>query len=135
MIILLSKQGFEAENISDFKGLNQRSPWFAAVMLFLLASLAGVPPFVGFFAKLQVLSAVVDANLTWLAVYSVVMAVVGAYYYIRIIKVMYVDAPETDEPIDAPFDFKAVLSANGLAQIALSVMAGPIIAACAAAFR
>ncbi|GJM10305.1 MAG: NADH-quinone oxidoreductase subunit N [Lysobacteraceae bacterium] len=134
MIILLSRQGVEAENLDHFKGLNKRSPWFAAVMMFLLASLAGVPPFVGFFAKLQVLSAVVDINLTWLAVYAVIMSVIGAFYYLRVIKLMYLDAPDTDEPINAPFDLKAVLTVNGLAQLLLTFLAGPIIAACGAAF-
>ena len=135
MIILLSRNGKEAENLDDFKGLNARSPWFAGMMLCIMASMAGVPPFVGFFAKLQILQALVDVNLTWLAAYAVVASVIGAFYYLRVIKLMYVDAPESDANIlDKPADLRAVLSLNGLAQLGLSIVAGPIIALCVIAF-
>ncbi|MDJ0655420.1 MAG: NADH-quinone oxidoreductase subunit NuoN [Xanthomonadales bacterium] len=134
VVILLSRAGFEAEDLDDYRGLNQRSPWFAFVMLMLMASLAGFPPFVGFFAKLQVVKAAVNADLVWLAVLSVVFAVIGAFYYLRVIKLMYMDEPTTDEPLRAPVDLGTVLSANGLAQLILGMFPGPLIAICAAAF-
>ena len=134
VIILLSRAGFEAEELDDFKGLNQRSPWFAGVMLMLMGSLAGFPPFVGFFAKLQVVKAAVDADLVWLAVVAVGFAVIGAFYYLRVIKLMYMDEAESDKPIRPPVDLSAVLSANGLLQLVLGVFPGPLIAIFAAAF-
>ncbi len=134
VVIVLSRAGFEAENLDDYKGLSQRSPWLALMMLMLLASLAGFPPFVGFFAKLQVVKAAVDAGFVWLAVVSVVFAVIGAFYYLRLIKLMYMDEPETAEPVSAGTDVGAVLSANGIAQLALGMFPGPLIAICAAAF-
>ena len=115
MILLLSRAGFEAENIADFKGLNKRSPWFAAIMMILMFSLAGIPFFVGFFAKFAVLQAVVAANLTWLAVYAVLFSLVGAFYYLRVVKVMYFDAPTDTAPLQAPRDMRVLLSINGLA--------------------
>ncbi len=134
VIILLSRAGFEAEELNDFKGLNQRSPWFALIMLMLMGSLAGFPPFVGFFAKLQVVKAAVGADLVWLAVVAVLFAVIGAFYYLRVIKLMYMDEAETDEPLRPPADLSAVLSANGVLQLVLGVFPGPLIAVCAAAF-
>ena len=115
MILLLSRAGFEAENIADFKGLNKRSPWFAAIMMILMFSLAGIPFFVGFFAKFAVLQAVVAANLTWLAVYAVLFSLVGAFYYLRVVKVMYFNAPTDTAPLQAPRDMRVLLSINGLA--------------------
>ncbi|HNQ57087.1 MAG TPA: NADH-quinone oxidoreductase subunit NuoN [Candidatus Desulfobacillus denitrificans] len=115
MILLLSRAGFEAENIADFKGLNKRSPWFAAIMMILMFSLAGIPFFVGFFAKFAVLQTVVAANLTWLAVYAVLFSLVGAFYYLRVVKVMYFDAPTDTAPLQAPRDMRVLLSINGLA--------------------
>ncbi|MCL4724330.1 MAG: NADH-quinone oxidoreductase subunit NuoN [Rhodocyclaceae bacterium] len=115
MILLLSRAGFEAEDIDDFKGLNRRSPWFAAIMMILMFSMAGVPFFVGFFAKFAVLQAVVAANLTWLAVYAVLFSLVGAFYYLRVVKVMYFDAPTDTAPLQAPRDMRVLLSINGLA--------------------
>ena len=115
MILLLSRAGFEAENIADFKGLNKSSPWFAAIMMILMFSLAGIPFFVGFFAKFAVLQAVVAANLTWLAVYAVLFSLVGAFYYLRVVKVMYFDAPTDTAPLQAPRDMRVLLSINGLA--------------------
>jgi NADH-quinone oxidoreductase subunit N len=102
MVILLSRAGFEAENIDDFKGLNKRSPWYALMMLFVMFSMAGVPFFIGFFAKLSVLQAVVAAGYFWLAVLAVVMSVIGAYYYLRVVKLMYFDEPVDASPIHAP---------------------------------
>ncbi len=93
MVILLSRRGFEAERLEDFKGLNARSPWFALVMLMIMFSMAGVPPFVGFYAKLVVLQAVLDAGLVWLAAVGMLFAVIGAYYYIRVVWYMYFAEP------------------------------------------
>jgi NADH-quinone oxidoreductase subunit N len=134
MIIVLSRQGFEAEELDDFKGLNQRSPWYAFMMLLIIASLAGFPPLVGFLAKLQVLKAAVGADMVWLAVVAVVFAIVGAFYYLRIIKLMYMEDAEVDDPIRPPVDLAAVLSANGMVQLLLGIFPGPLIALCAAAF-
>ena len=134
VIILMTRSGFEADKLDDFKGLNQRSPWYAFMMLMFMASLAGFPPFVGFFAKLQVIKSVIDADLTWLAAVAVLFAVIGAYYYLRIIKLMYMDDPETDEPIQPSVDLAATLSANGVLQLLLGVFPAPLIALCAAAF-
>ncbi len=115
MILLLSRPGFEAENLDDFKGLNQRSPWFAAMMAMLMFSMAGVPFFIGFFAKFSVLLAVVDTGHVWLAVLAVFFSLIGAFYYLRVVKLMYFDQPTDNAPIAASFDMRLVLSANGLA--------------------
>jgi len=115
MIMLLSRAGFEAENIEDFKGLNKRSPWFTAIMMILMFSMAGVPFFVGFFAKFAVLQAVVAAGHIWLAVFAVLFSLVGAFYYLRVVKVMYFDAPTDLAPLEAPRDMRILLSINGLA--------------------
>ena len=115
MILLLSRPGFEAENLDDFKGLNQRSPWFAAMMAMLMFSMAGVPFFIGFFAKFSVLLAVVDTGHVWLAVVAVFFSLIGAFYYLRVVKLMYFDQPSDNAPIAASFDMRLVLSANGLA--------------------
>ncbi len=122
MIVLLSSKGFEADEINDFKGLNHRNGWYAFLMLLLVASMAGFPPLIGFFSKLYVLKAVVDQGYIWLAVIAVIFAVIGAFYYLRIIKVMYFEESETDQAIDVGFDVKTVLSINALAQIGLLVV-------------
>ena len=124
MILLLSRQGFEADNIEDFKGLGERSPWFAFIMLLLMFSMAGVPPTVGFYAKLAVLQAVVDVGLVWLAVFAVLMSVIGAFYYLRVVKYLYFDKPSDDAPIVREADMGAVLSVNGLAMLALGIFPG-----------
>lgn len=134
MIIYLSRSGFEAEELEDFKGLNQRSPWFAFMMLLFMASLAGFPPFLGFYAKLLVFKAVVDAGLIWLAVVGVLFAVIGAYYYLRVIKLMYFDEAQSDVPIESTADLRATLTVNGLAQLFLGLFSGGLAAACLAAF-
>jgi len=115
MILLLSRAGFEAENIEDFRGLNKRSPWFAAIMMILMFSMAGMPFFVGFFAKFAVLQAAIAAKLLWLAVFAVLFSLVGAFYYLRVVKVMYFDAPTDTSPIEGPRDMRFLLSLNGLA--------------------
>lgn len=131
MIILLSRAGFEAENIDDFKGLNKRSPWFAAVMMFVMFSMAGVPFFIGFFAKMAVLQAVVAAGYFWIAVVAVLMSVIGAFYYLRLVKVMYFDPPVDAAPIRAPAELRVLLSANGLAIAALGIAPQGLMSLCA----
>ncbi|MGH8188555.1 MAG: NADH-quinone oxidoreductase subunit NuoN, partial [Steroidobacteraceae bacterium] len=101
MILLLSREGFEADRLEDFKGLNRKSPWFAAVMMMLMFSTAGVPPFIGFWAKIAVIGAVLDIGLAWLAAVAVVLSVVAAYYYLRVVKLMYFDDPEDAATIQA----------------------------------
>ncbi len=129
-IILLSRQGFEAEHLDDFKGLNQRSPWFAAVMMVLLLSLSGVPPMVGFYAKLSVLQAALASGQLALVIFAVMMSLVGAFYYLRVVKLMYFDEPTDVSPIVASGDMKLLLSVNGLAVLILGILPGPLMSAC-----
>ncbi|OYD53168.1 NADH-quinone oxidoreductase subunit N [Thauera propionica] len=131
MLILLSRAGFEAENIDDFKGLSRRSPWFALMMLFVMFSMAGIPFFIGFFAKLSVLQAVVAAGYFWLAVVAVLMSVAGAFYYLRVVKVMYFDEPVDASPIHAPAEVRVMLSANGIAIAALGLAPQMLMSLCA----
>lgn len=133
VIMLLSRAGFEADNIDDFKGLNQRSPWFAFVTLLLMFSLAGVPPVVGFYAKLAVLQAVLSTGQIWLAVVAVLFSLIGAFYYLRVVKVMYFDEPADKAKIVASKDVTVTLSINGAALLALGLVPGPLMTACAAA--
>ncbi|MGH8250674.1 MAG: NADH-quinone oxidoreductase subunit NuoN [Steroidobacteraceae bacterium] len=135
VVMLLSGKGFEADALDDYKGLNRRSPWFAFVMLVLMFGLAGVPPTVGFWAKLQVISAVLDIDLTWLAALAVLLSVVGAYYYLRIVKLMYFDEATAAAPVQAGRAFRAVLSLNALAVLALGLFPGVMLALCAQVFR
>ena len=121
MVMMLSRSGFEAENISDFKGLSKRNPWYAFITLLLMFSLAGIPPMVGFYAKLAVLQAVVNAGFVWLAVAAVIFSLIGAFYYLRIVKFMYFDAPETEEPIAVKSDVKVLISVNCLAVLILGI--------------
>jgi NADH-quinone oxidoreductase subunit N len=121
MILLLSRSRFEADRLEDFKGLNRRSPWFAAIMMMLMFSTAGVPPFIGFWAKLAVIGAVLDVGLAWLAAVAVVLSVVAAFYYLRVVKLMYFDDPTDSHAIEAGGTLRAVLSANGVAVLALGV--------------
>lgn len=130
LVMLLSRNGFEADNIDDFKGLNQRSPWFAAVMMVLLLSLAGVPPMVGFYAKLLVLQAAWAAGHGWLVIAAVLFSLVGAYYYLRVVKVMYFDEPVDQTPIAASGGMQLTLSLNGITVVLLGVLPGPLMAAC-----
>jgi len=130
VVILLSRKGFEAESLVDFKGLNARSPWFALMMLFFMFGMAGVPPWVGFFAKLNVISAVLDAGFPALAVMMVIASVVGAYYYLRVIWYMYFDKAEDRSVFQAGADTRLVLSLNGLAVLALGVFPGSLLALC-----
>ena len=130
MILLLSRAGFEAENLDDFRGLNQRSKWYAFLMLVLMFSLAGIPPTVGFFAKLAVLQAVLEAGYTWLVVYAVLLSVVGAFYYLRIVKLMYMDAPVGEITLDPRPDARWVLSATGLLTLVLGIVPAPLLNVC-----
>jgi NADH-quinone oxidoreductase subunit N len=134
MIILLSSRGVEAENLEDFKGLNQRNPFYAAIMALVMFSMAGIPPMVGFFAKLMVLKAVIEAGLLWLAVTAVVFAVIGAFYYLRLIKYMYFDDPEHEMPITAPVDFGAALTLNGAMILGLGIFSSSLITICMTSF-
>ena len=124
IILLLSREGFEADRIDDLKGLNQRSKWTAFLMLVIMFSMAGIPPFVGFFAKLSVLEAVLNAGHTWLVVYAVLMSVIGAYYYLRIVKLMYMDAPVDHSPIIAGQAMRALLGVNAFAVLLLGLVPG-----------
>jgi len=133
MILLLSRAGFEADNLSDFKGLNERSPWFAFIMLILMFSMAGVPPTLGFYAKLSVLQAVVGSGITWLAVVAVVFSIIGAFYYLRVVKLMYFDRAEDSQPIETSADMKLVLSANGLGILLLGITPSSLLTLCASA--
>ncbi|MEO1767521.1 NADH-quinone oxidoreductase subunit NuoN [Thiobacter aerophilum] len=135
MILLLSREGFEAEALDHFKGLNQRSPWHAFLMLLLMFSMAGVPPTVGFYAKLSVLKAALDAGFLWLVVFAVLMSVAGAFYYLRVVKLMYFDAPSEPAAPGANPGMQVLLSANGLAVLALGLMPQPLMALCATAIR
>jgi NADH-quinone oxidoreductase subunit N len=121
MILLLSRAGFEAERLDDFKGLNQRSSWFALMALIFMFSMAGIPFFVGFFAKFAVLSMLVAAGHTAIAVFAVIFSLIGAFYYLRIIKLMYFDAPMDHQPLCPTIDMRLVLSANGLAVALLGI--------------
>ena len=135
LIMLLARSGFEAEELNDFKGLSKRSPWFAAVMSILLFSLAGVPPMMGFAAKFAVLQAVLSTGAIWLTVVAVMFSLIGAFYYLRVVKVMWFDEPADTAPLAVPFDMRATLSANGVAIVVLGIFAGPLLAACANAMR
>ncbi|MBL8480266.1 MAG: NADH-quinone oxidoreductase subunit NuoN [Sterolibacteriaceae bacterium] len=115
MVLLLSRAGYEAENLEDFKGLNKRSPWFAAMMLIFMFSMAGIPFFIGFFAKFAVLLADIKAGYTTVAVIAVMFSLIGAFYYLRVVKLMYFDAPADSAPISAGLDLRVLLSLNGLA--------------------
>ena len=131
VVLLMSRRGFEADALDDYKGLNRRNPWFAFIMLVLMFGMAGVPPTVGFWAKVQVISAVLDVDITWLAALAVLLSVVGAYYYLRIVKLMYFDEPAASDPVEANRAFRFVLSVNGLAVLALGLFPGLLLALCA----
>jgi NADH-quinone oxidoreductase subunit N len=130
IIIIMSRRGYDAELLTDFKGLNQRSPWFALMMLFLMFSMAGVPPFVGFLSKLYVISAVLDVGGTGLAVLMVLASVIGAYYYLRVIWYMYFEEGEDKAVLQASMDTRLVLSLNSVAVLALGVVPGWLLAMC-----
>jgi len=134
VITMLCRKGFDAENIHDLKGLNDRSPWLAFMMMLILFSMAGVPPTVGFFAKLFVLEAVVSIDLVWLAAVAVFFSIIGAFYYIRAVKVMYFDRPIDDAPLVASMDARVMMSINGLAMLGFGLFPAALLGACRAAF-
>ncbi len=134
MIILLSRRGFEADRLDDFKGLNKRSAWYAFMMLILMFSMAGIPPFLGFWAKLAVLEAVVAADMLWLAVVGVVFSIIGVFYYLRIIKLMYFDEPTSEEELECSADMRLMISTNSLMVLGIGLFPGALMAVCAAAF-
>ncbi len=131
MIVLLSRAGFEAEEMDDWKGLNKSHPWYAFLMLLLMISMAGIPPTIGFFAKLNVFQAVIEAGLVWVAVIAVLFTVVGAFYYLRVIKLMYFDDPVGEAPvIETPADTRVLLGINACAVVLLLPFIAPIRALC-----
>jgi NADH-quinone oxidoreductase subunit N len=136
VILALSRAGFECEEISDFKGLNQRAPWMAFLMMLALFSLAGVPPMFGFFAKLLVLQAAIHAGMMWLAIVGAVFAIIGLYYYLHVVKVMYFDKPVegTQVRLQPDFTLRVALSLNALVLLALGLWWGPLLGWCKQAF-
>jgi len=133
IVMLLSREGFEADRLDDLKGLNQRSPWWAFIMLLVMFSLAGLPPTVGFYGKFMVIEAAVNEGFVWLAVIAVVASLVGAFYYLRIVKLMYFDDPLDRTPIVPRGDAGVLLSANGLLLLVLGIVPQQLIGLCAIA--
>ena len=134
MVLLMSRHGFEADQIDDYKGLASRNPWFALMMMILMFSMAGIPPLVGFYAKLTVIKSVIDINLISVAVVAVVLSVIGAYYYLRIIKVMYFDKAIDHERLQASVDMRVMFSINALTVLALGIFPGSLLALCTSVF-
>ncbi|MEH6458874.1 NADH-quinone oxidoreductase subunit NuoN [Chitinimonas sp. JJ19] len=130
VVLLMSRQGFEAERLADLKGLAKRSPWFAWMMLFVMFSMAGIPVFVGFFAKLAVIQAIVEAQLVWLAVVAVLFSLIGAFYYLRVVKLMFMDEPSDESPIAVKLDMRILLSVNCLAMLVLGLMPNRLLVLC-----
>ncbi|RMG57220.1 MAG: NADH:ubiquinone oxidoreductase subunit N, partial [Gammaproteobacteria bacterium] len=124
------RKGFESEELADFRGLNDRSPWLAGLMLLVMFSMAGVPLTAGFYAKLVVIEAIIEVDMIWLAVFAVVMSVVGAFYYLRVVKLMYFDKP-IDEPVpERPVDVEVLLGGNALLVLVLGLAPGLLMALC-----
>ncbi|MCK5003429.1 MAG: NADH-quinone oxidoreductase subunit NuoN [Gammaproteobacteria bacterium] len=134
IIMLLARKGFEAEQLDDFRGLNQRSPWFAFLMMILMLSMAGVPPTVGFWAKLAVLNMVVQMDMVWLALIAVFFSIIGVFYYLRVIKVMYFDDVVDDQPLTCGRDMQITLSSNGLLVLALGLYPAGLMSLCLSVF-
>jgi NADH-quinone oxidoreductase subunit N len=135
VVIMMSRRGFESDQLEDFKGLNQRSPWFALVMLLIMFSMIGMPPFAGFYAKWWVLAAVIDSGYFWLAIVALISSVIGAFYYLRVVKLMYFDdADRSAVPLQAPLDLRLVLSLNALLLLGVGLFPDRLIAICALAF-
>jgi NADH-quinone oxidoreductase subunit N len=131
MVLLLSRKDFEAENLSDFKGLSERHPWYAFLMLLLMFSMAGIPPTVGFYAKLSVLQAVIDVDMVWLAIYAVIFTLIGAYYYLRVIRLMYFESPQDDHVLlSQRWEMSLVISTNGLLMLLLGIFPGSLMDLC-----
>ena len=130
ILVLMSHEGMEIENISDLRGLNARSPWLAFIMLLMMFSMAGIPPLVGFFAKLGVLEALVRTHFVWLAALALVFAIIGAYYYIAVVKVMYFEEPQLEAPIPLTTEARVVIGVNGLAVLFLGLFPSALIEVC-----
>ena len=134
MIVLLGDAGFEADRIDDFKGLNDRNPWYALLMLIVMMSMAGVPPFIGFWAKWSVLREVVAADMVWLAVVAIIFSIIGVFYYLRVVRMMYFEKPQATVPVAAGPEMRIMVSANALAILALGVYPSGLLALCVTAF-
>jgi NADH-quinone oxidoreductase subunit N len=130
MVMFLTREGFEADQLDDYKGLNQRSPWFAFIMLLTMFSLAGLPPTLGFYAKFAVIEAAVNAGFVWLAVVAVVTSLIGAFFYLRIVKLMYFDDAQDRSPLESRGDARVLLSANGLLLLVLGILPQPLMGLC-----
>ncbi len=130
MVLLFSRRGFESDELDDFKGLNDRHPWMALMMLLLMASMAGIPGTVGFYAKLSVLQAVVDVGLSWLAVVAVIFSIIGAFYYLRVIWYMYFESPQQENPLESTGAAQVLVSANALSVLLLGILPGGLLALC-----
>lgn len=134
MLVILSASGFECEKLSDLQGLNSRSPWLAFMMLLIVFSMAGIPPLVGFFAKLSLLEALIDVNHIGLAVTAIVFAIIGLYYYLRVVRTMYFEKPHTHEPINWYRDQRVVASVNSIALLFFGLFPGALLALCHSVF-
>jgi NADH-quinone oxidoreductase subunit N len=134
LLVIISRKGFDAENLDDLKGLNDRDSWYAAMMALIMFSMAGVPPTVGFMAKLLVLEAVVRVDLWWLALVGVFFSIIGAFYYLRVVKLMYFDQPATREPLTVGAAARVALSVNGLAMLVLGMFPAALLSLCQEAF-
>lgn len=135
MIVLLSRAGFEAENLEDFKGLNERNPWYAFLMLIFMLSMAGVPPMLGFWAKWSVLTQIVNAGFFWLAVLAVLFSVIGAYYYLRVVKLMYFDKSQDNAAIEPSSEMRAAVSVNALGILVLGLSPQILVQLCSHVFK
>ena len=136
MVVYLSQNGQEAEQLDDFRGLNSRHPWLAAILAMLMFSMAGIPPFVGFYAKLSILQPLVGVGMIWLAVVAVLFSLIGAYYYLRVVKMLYFDSPKADPIAFKPIpDVQMLLSVNGLLVLGLGMAPGALVALCVHAMQ
>lgn len=135
MLALLSRAGFEADKIEDFAGLSSRNPWLAFVMMMVMFSMAGIPPFVGFIAKVGVLEAVINVHLVWLAVLALIFAIIGSYYYLRVVKAMYFEEPAVRTPMACALDSKLIMSFNGIAVLLLGIFPGGLFTMCHMTFQ
>jgi NADH-quinone oxidoreductase subunit N len=135
ILTILSRKGFDAEHLDDLKGLNDRDSWYAAMMAIVMFSMAGVPPTVGFMAKLLVLEAVVRVDLVWLALAAVFFSIIGAFYYLRVVKLIYFDQPATDAPIITTGGVRVAMTVNGLAVLLLGIFPAALLGLCQSAFR
>lgn len=130
IIALMARSGFEANDVSDLAGLNDRNPWLAFLMMLVMFSLAGIPPLVGFIAKVGIIEALIQVHLVWLAVLAIIFAIIGSYYYIHVVKVMYFESAEHGDPVQCSSDVKVAISLNSLLVLILGVFPGPLYALC-----